>query len=216
MHKGIAAPIAAGVIVAIAAGVSLYTNIGALERDFSVQMNLADVGHRLRTKLPDESDPAKRAILFGEQRLLLNYIQSAGRFECYAQDAFNTRYAMRIASGADPDAPNPLQRDRINYTAQVYKGKTDAELIKIQNQLVSDAINHNRRVFVALPSSFIPLFKNRFITKGFSTETIEKWREPVEMSAAGRKALQNLGFAAGWYGRGTPQNWEILEIKRKL
>ena len=63
--------------------------------------------------------------------------------------------------------------------------------------------------------SFIPLFKNRFITKGFSTETIEKCREPVEMSAAGRKALQNLGFAAGWYGRGTPQNWEILEIKRK-
>jgi len=46
--------------------------------------------------------------------------------------------------------------------------------------------------------------------------TIEKWREPAEMSAAGKKSLANLGFAAGpIYGRGTPQNWELMEVKRK-
>ena len=70
-------------------------------------------------------------------------------------------------------------------------------------------------MFVALPASFVPLFKNRFMTKGFEGKTLQKWREPVQMSDAGRKALTSLGFAASWYGRATPQDWEIFEIKRK-
>jgi hypothetical protein len=212
----VVAPIAAGIIVAIASGVNLYSSMGAMERDFVVQTNLADTGHRIRTTLPDIDDPSRRPILFGDQRQLLNYIQSAGRYECYSQDAFNTRYAQRIAGGVDRDAPNPLQKARIEFTADTYRGKSDADLVKIQNGIVGDALSKGRRVFVALPSSFIPIFRNRFITRGLVMQPLEKWREPAEMSATAKKSLATLGLAGGMmYGRGSPQYWEIQEIKRR-
>ena len=124
-----------------------------MERDFVVETNLADVGHRIRTTLPDIDDPSKRPLLFGDQRQLLNYIQFAGRYECYSQDAFNTRDAKRIAGGTDRDVPDPLQKVRIDFTAQTYLGKTDADLTRIQNSIVGDALSRGGACCVASPQA---------------------------------------------------------------
>jgi hypothetical protein len=214
----IVAPIAAGVVVAIALGVSVYANVGALERDFTIALNLADTGHRILTipTLPAHADPARRPILFGDQRQLLNYLQFAGDFECYGQDVFTSRYHMRMLGGSDKDAPNPLQKARMEYIAKVYKDKSDGDLQAEQNKLIRDALASGRRVFVALPSSFMVLFRGRLSTSEFEAISIEKWREPVTMSDEGKKALTNLGFGAGlMMGRGVPQNWEIVEVRKK-
>jgi 4-amino-4-deoxy-L-arabinose transferase-like glycosyltransferase len=215
----IVAPIAAGVVVAIAIGVNVYENVGAMERDFTIATNLADTGHRLFTipnLPPPPAEASKRPILFGDQRQLLNYLQFAGDFECYGQDVFTSRYHMRMLGGSEKDAPNPLQKARLEYIAKVYKDKTDGDLQMEQNKLIRDALTSGRRVFVALPSSFMTLFRGRLNTAEFTAVSIERWREPAAMSDEGKKALANLGFGAGlMMGRGVPQNWEIVEIKRK-
>ena len=105
---------------------------------------------------------------------------------------------------------------QVEKLAQVYKDKSEADLQAEQNKLIRDALSSGRRVFVALPSSFMVLFRGRLNTSEFQAVSIEKWREPVQMSEEGRRALANLGFGAGlMMGRGVPQNWEIVEVKRK-
>ena len=100
----IAGPIMAGVIVAIACGMNTYSARGALERDFTIQANLADAGEHIFGKTRDtyESDPKKRPLLFGEARGFLNYIQFAGNYECYSSDAFTTRGGNRMWRNQDP------------------------------------------------------------------------------------------------------------------
>jgi hypothetical protein len=212
-----AGPIAAGILVAIASAVCVYDNVGALERDFAIERNLADIGDHVRAHIKSEIDPSRRAIVFGDQRQLLNYLQFAGDYECYAFDVFSQKFGQRMGSGADPDAPNPLQRARQDYLREVvYKGKTDADLVNEGRRIMSAAITSNRQVFVVLPSSFMPMFNGRMMNKEFETKVIDKWREPVEMTAEGKKALANLGFGAAFVmGRGVPMDWQIVEIKRK-
>jgi Dolichyl-phosphate-mannose-protein mannosyltransferase len=212
----IAAPIAAAVIVAIATSMDVYGSRGALERDFTIQTNLADTGDRILAKTKDsaESNPARRPILFGDARQLLNYIQFAGNFECYSIESFTDRgFRRRIA---DPDAPNPLQKARIDSLQKLYEGKSDADLWREATNIINKALADKRHVYIALPAAIMPNFRGRFARNDYDVTTLDRWREPVTMSADGQKALMGMG-AAGMMmgGRATPQNWELAEVTKK-
>jgi 4-amino-4-deoxy-L-arabinose transferase-like glycosyltransferase len=216
---GVAARVAAGFIVAIAAAVSVYDNIGALERDYALSMNLADLGDRVRAHVPDEYDPTKRAILFGDSRPImsgLNYLQFRGNYECYGMDVFTAAYGKRMSGGNDPDAPNPLQAARREHLRDVYKDKTDASLQAEGQKILTDAIAANRRVFAALPKSSMGVFKTRMIAPGYEAVVLDHWREPVEMTADAKKALANFGFGAQLImGRGQTVDWQLVEVRKK-
>jgi hypothetical protein len=213
-----AAPIAAAIVVAIATGLDIYGSRGALERDFTIQTNLADTGDHILAKAKDafESNPAKRPILFGDARQLINFIQYAGNYECYATDAFTERGGARLWRNVDPDAPNPLQKARIDAMRQIYQGKTDNDLWREGINIVNKALADKRHVYVVLPAALMPGFRGRFAKNEYDFTTLDHWREPVTMSAEGQKALMGMG-AAGILlgGRATPQNWELAEITRK-
>ena len=220
----VAAPIMAGVVVAIAAGLNLYSSRGALERDYTIQANLADAGEHILTKTQDayEANPARRPLLFGEARSFLNYIQYAGNYECYSFDTFTARGGNRMWRNQDPDAPNPLQKARIDAMRKLYEGKSDNDLWNQGNAIVNQALEDKRHVYAALPAPMMLGFKMRFSPKDYVVTTLEKWRDPVTMSDEGRKALLAMGPAALFMGepRRRVGNWwrsrGILRRRRLL
>jgi hypothetical protein len=213
-----AAPLAAATVVAIACGMNVYGSRGAMERDFTIQTNLADDGdHILRhTKDAYEPDPKKRPLLFGEARQFLNYIQFAGNFECYTNDAFTMRGGNRMWRGVDPDAPNPLQKARVDAMRKLYEGRSDNDLWREGNKIVDQALAERRHVYVALTAPMMMGFRMRFSPKDYELTTLDKWREPLTMSEEARKALLGMGPAGMLMGnRATPQSWELIEITKK-
>lgn len=211
----VVAPIAAGIVVAAAAGMNLYTIRGPLERDFAIQANLANVADHVTAKATPafETDPAQRPIFFSGQWQLLNYMQFAANYECYAVEAFSPRHGQHVP---DPNAPSPLQEARAQAMHELYKYKTDADLVNEAHKIINSALSSDRPVYVALPWSAMPAFRARFITHDLDAKELDSWREPVQMTDAGRKALMALGPAGGFFaGNAAPQNWELLQIVRK-
>ena len=59
------------------------------------------------------------------------------------------------------------------------------------------------------------MFRGRMLNNSYEGVIVDKWREPVEMTLEGKKALANMGFGAAFMmGRGVPMDWQIVEIKR--
>src|SRR5207253_1969441 len=169
-----------------------------------------------RTKDAYEPDPAKRPLLFGEQRGFLNYLQYAGNYECYTFDAFSQRAGARMWRNSDPDAPNPLQKARVDAMRKLYEGKSDNDLWNEGNKIVKQALADGRHVYAALPTAMMLGFKMRFSPKEYEVTTIEKWREPVTMSDEGKKALLAMGPAGMFMGgRAQPQSLELIEITKR-
>jgi hypothetical protein len=214
----VVAPIAAALLVSAAAGMNLYSIHGSLERDFAIQANLANVVARVTAKAKPafETDPSRQPILFSDQRQLLNYMQFAGNYECYGMEVFSVKYGQRIWGRSDPDAPNPLQAARVVATHELYKNKTDADLINEAEKIINAALNNNRPVYVALPQVLMPAFRGKFITHDLEAKELDSWREPIEMSEAGRKALAALGPGGAFFGgHAAPESWELIQIVRR-
>jgi hypothetical protein len=213
--RGVAGPIAAGIVVAFTTGMSLYDNRGALDRDFVINANLCDVGRMVVDRIP-AADMKKMPLLFTEDLGPINHLQFAGNFECYTKNVFTT-LAARMVDQPDPNSPNPIQNARSEYTASVYKNKTDADLMKMQNDIMAKALRDGRRVFVVLPPDSLTAFLHCFVTpKLFKVKATWKWREPAEMSDEGHKAMLNFGLVGSiMLGHGTPQDWAMAEVALK-
>jgi len=118
--------------------------------------------------------------------------------------------------GVDPDAPNPLQKIRVDAMRKLYEGKSDTDLWREGNKIVDQALAEKRHVYVALTAPMMMGFRMRFSPKDYDLTTLDKWREPLTMSEDARKALLGMGPAGMFMGnRATPQAWELIEITKK-
>ena len=205
-----AAPLAAGVFVAIPAAMNMYNMIGSLERDATIATNLADVGRRARQTIPDN------AIVFGHSQRLLNYLQFAGKesWKYYGADYFRNGFPVPHMGSNDPDQPNPIQPARKAFLAKSYEGLDNDDMVKAQNQIMSDALAAGTRVYLILESSQVSAFRRAFLpTAKWETKTVQKWTDPAKMSSLATRSLASL--AADVAGRGSPVKWEILEVTAK-
>ncbi len=215
--RGVVAPVVTGGLVALSAGMSVHDNIGSLERDFAINANLCEAGRIVVERVPD-ADMRKAPLLFTEQIGLINHLQVAGNFECYARDAFSKRGMLRQSSQREPrTTPDPTQGARSNYTAKVYQNKTDADLLKIQNDLMAQTLKDGRRIYIVLSRATFKPFVTRFVTpEKFKVQGAYTWEDPVQMSEAGRKALMGLGpVGLLLLGGSTPQHWTMAEVVLK-
>jgi hypothetical protein len=205
----IVAPIACGLLVALITGVSLNSNLGGLERDFVIDTNLADAGQRVLSRVPAGST------IFGDQRMLLNYIQFVGDYKLFAPESFSQRFGGRMMREGDPNQPTPLQYARREYMKGIYQKMDENALIAEQSRIMREALQSNRRVFFIMPSTMMAgPFLGR-LPKEFSTVTVEKWREPAEMGPKARRAFDALGPFALMLGRGSEAiKWQIIEIRK--
>jgi hypothetical protein len=210
LNGSLAVPLAAGVFVAIPSAMNLYNMLGSLERDATIANNLADVGRRARLSIPDN------AIVFGHSQRLLNYLQFAGKdsWTYYGADYFRNGFPVPHMGSNDPDAPNPIQPQRKEFLKKSYEGLDNDDMVKAQNQIMSDALAEGKRVFLILESSQVSAFRRAFLPMAkWETKTVQKWTDPARMSPLATRSLASLG--ADVAGRGSPVRWEILEVTAK-
>ncbi len=208
-------PIGAGAIVAMACWIGLRTALPALQRELAINSNLAFTCETVVRNVPTGS------ILVIDQRGwmggLLNFIQWRGDYELYAANAFRGGGpAMRERT--DPDQPNPLQAARREYLKEtVYAKLSSADLQRRQEQIVANAIEESRRVFLVQPvdnsgfSVFRPAFRPG---PGLTVKPVTKWREPAPVYNATPSPLSppQRGFGPNRQ----PENWQLMEVIRKL
>ena len=212
---GVTRPIAAGVVLAIAAGVATYQNVGGLERDFTINANLAYVGEQVYSTLPKRNAAGAPAVLFADGRQLLNYLQFKGDYECYSPDAFTQRGGRQRIRKEDQDAPNPLQGERIEKAKALYAGKSDADLAKECDKITQTALKEGRRVYALVTRTERDWFRKTFVAETLNATKVAWWRDPVQMSPVAKTALNNMGAARWWLGYAEKRDWELWEIRLK-
>jgi 4-amino-4-deoxy-L-arabinose transferase-like glycosyltransferase len=212
---GITRPIAAGLVVAIASGVATYQNIGGLERDFTININLAYLGDQVYSQLPTRGATGSPAMLLADGRQMLNYLQFKGDYECYSPDAFTPRGGRQRIRKEDQDAPNPLQPDRIEKARALYEGKSEADLAREFEKTVLASLRSGRKAYALVTRTEREWFRKTFITDKVTFIKVSYWRDPVQMSPAAKVALNNMGAARWWLGYGEKRDWELWEIRLK-
>ena len=219
----IAAPIACGVVVAIASSMGVRSALPALVREHAVNVNLAYTSDQIVRCAPAGS------VLFIQQtggpvHQMMNFLQFAGDYDLYPADAFSRgRFGMRdrfrAAAGTNEDQPSPLQPARQKFLAEiVYKDKSDADLVNEQNRVTRDAIARGQRVFALVPAGGQRTFTSRFIRGDeFATASVAWWKEIAHAPADAPPTPfqpQARGGPGPGRERGGPQAWQVIEITR--
>ncbi len=206
----ISAPLAAGVFVAVPALTNLNSMLGPMERDGVIATNLSDVARRARDLIPDN------AIVFGHSQRLLNYLQFAGKdaWRYYGADYFRNGFPVPHMGSQDPDDPNPIQPARKQFLKKAYDGLDNDDMVRVQNEIMTSALNEKRHVFVVLEKSQFSGFRRSFLSPSkWDTKVVQQWVEPARMSTVASRSLASLGADMG--GRSSPQTWQIVEVKLK-
>lgn len=204
-----AVPVAAGLFVALPSAVNLNNTIGAMERDHVIATNLSDTGRRTRESVPANS------VVFGHSQRLLNYLQFAGAdYKLYGSDYFQGSSPVPPIGNPEPGQPNPIQSARRDFLRRAYGGLDRADLVRAQNQVMSEALAAGTRVFLVMDSPGQSAFRRGFIpSERFDTAVVQKWTEPARMSSTAMRTISSLG--ADMSNRSSPQTWSIVEVKSK-
>lgn len=206
---GIVQPLAIGVIVAIACVAGLRDTIPQLERDFTINTNLADSANVLR--MHARGLPAAEGVLFTDGQQFMsgaNYLQFATGFEVYGVNAFANNAASLImrgpGGGGGEGDPNPLQAKRREYLRAEYAKYDDAGLVAKQNEVMRNALARGKRIFVLLPANEADAFERRYLKENFASVALASWREPVKWTEPSAPASQRRGVGGPGGGPGGP------------
>jgi len=191
-RRSVVTPIAAGIVVAAAAGVGLYRACTGLE-DGAPTPNQSLVGmHRQHISLAVAGEAMAKnipgdAVVFADgprtSEGLMNYGQFMGTYQLFQFNSFTDSVMRVFLAKRDPDPtdPNPLQPRRREYLAEVYKGKTQQDLVNEQQRIVKDAFASSRRVFLIGTKASVPAFENQFFpTASYDFHTVTRWTDQVE------------------------------------
>ncbi len=203
-------PLAAGVVVAIAAAIGVRVALPTLERDHASNLNLAYTVNGIVATVP-----SRNAMLIADQaanfNVLDNALQFAGDFDLYGTDAFRPP----ITGNLQFDQPTPDQPARRKFLLDVFKGKNDADLVKEAHRVMQAALNAGEPVFVVLQPAFAESFRRRYMTDGFTATMVDRWKEPAEVppeQKAEPLAPAFHGFVFDWIR--SAQTFEIWRISR--
>jgi hypothetical protein len=248
----IAKPLAAGLVVAIASGVGTWRVLqsdlsdgprggggmgGTLPAQFRNRLSLATVGQILNHYIPQDS------VVFGDEGKMfdgpLNYLQFAGRWDLYSIDAFQNR-GLRAAGrmgpgGANGDNPNPMQPRRRERMMELYRGKSDRDLLDEQHRVTEAALDGGHRVFIVGSSGNVESVKKKFFPPDkYKLTVVQRWKDMAEprewgdasgSDSARRRSGGMFGGPPGGPGRGnrngppifgddSPTSWVLIEVQR--
>ncbi|HEY7091209.1 MAG TPA: glycosyltransferase family 39 protein, partial [Tepidisphaeraceae bacterium] len=223
----IAAPLAAGVLVAITASIGLWTSLGELQRQHRGTLNLEYSSQRIMAHL---RPGWHRPMILADTGLfpqLLQYMQYLYDADWYASDIFAPRNGggfglagvFQKIGDSKGDAPVALQRERIEYIDSVRKGKTEADFIHDAQNLMNQAISADRKVFVVLSPAESEGFRRRFFSSGgLEMVELERWVEPCAVKFPDPGERNWLGLPV-WGDDGFipwhPQSRAMFEIRRR-
>jgi hypothetical protein len=223
-------PIACGLIVACASGMGLYRAVSGMEegqfRSSSLESqqrsaaNLYALGQVVAEKVPEGS------ILFAGQNEL-HYLQFVGNYQCYDPEYFTTSFVKRQQQQGErleETDPNPRQPERRRYLVNLLGDKSEAELVELQNDILTRALAADQRAFVVMPKSQADSFVRRYVRKNKKLTSqliaVQNDHPRVRAAAEGESSRSTTpgrptrggGTGGGFFGDRGPQKWHILEI----
>jgi hypothetical protein len=185
----IASPLAAGAVTAAAVSIGLWGSLSEMERQHRGTLNLHYSAQQIMSHVKPSAG-GKPMILADEGMFpqLLQYMQFMLDADWYTSDIF----APRVGGGfglvgffqkmkTDPDAPVGLQQERIDYIDSFRKGKTDTDFIRDEQNLMDQALDAGRRIYVVLSPDEVDSFRRRFIDGRFEMDELERWTEPCSI-----------------------------------
>lgn len=185
----VAVPLAAGILAFVPAAISLRTALPEMARQHTGNLNLAYSGQRLRSHLPQGTRHMQptRPVIFADEGMfpqLLMYLQFAVDADFYAADAFIPRFGggfgfLGFKPHTKDDSPVLVQEERRLMMEKYYKARTARDLVREQQAVMSDALDHGRPVYLLLNTGQIADFKKTFITPPFQATEIDHWSEPA-------------------------------------
>jgi len=230
-----AAPLAAGILTAIASISGLYVALPNLIRQHAANLNLAYSVRRVLQDIkgtPGTDGKEATPVVFADVNIfpqLLMDLQFMGDADWYAADSFQLKalWASFINKDEKTSAPSPLQLDRQKYLEDHYRGKTWKDLVQDQNRVMSNALAAGRNVYVVLTPFQADNFLNKYVAASFQYRKIDHWTEPEPMTAesvapAARPSGQTAGLAPptaqlpNWIFHWAPQTWDLYQISQAV
>ena len=229
-NASVAAPIACGCVVAVAAAIGVKNALPALVREHVTGINLAYTTDQIVRAVPRGSVVFVQQTGGGPVNQMMNFLQFKGDYDLYAADAFaragmGMRGGMRMGAPTE-DQPNPLQPARQKFLADVvYKDKSDADLVNEQNRVMGEALARGQRVYLLTAGEGRRNFESRYLkNRPFVAAPVTHWKELATIPAdANTTPLQPQARGGGPGGppvpgpgreRGAPQAWQVIEITR--
>ena len=184
LWRTLAAPVAAGLIVAAAIGVSAHLAVaadpeGGLPAEHQRRANLAAMGHFVAGNVKPG------AVLFVDVPTkggnVLNHLDVTGRYELYDADMFSSRFTRRVSAPWSPATEdggrNPLQRQRYEYLSMLYEGMDDAEISAAAQRIIDRALAEERGVFLLMNDVEVRRFAQAHLLRGYQTQTVSTFHE---------------------------------------
>jgi hypothetical protein len=229
-NASVAAPIACGCVVAVAAAIGVKNALPTMVREHVTGINLAYTTDQIVRAVPRGSVVFVQQTGGGPVNQMMNFLQFKGDYDLYAVDAFaragmGMRGGMRMGAPSE-DQPNPLQPARQKFLADVvYKDKSDADLVNEQNRVMGEALARGQRVYLLAAGEGRRNSESRYLkNRPFVAAPVSHWKELATIPAdANTTPLQPQARGGGPGGppvpgpgreRGAPQAWQVIEITR--
>lgn len=214
-RRRLVAPIAAGVVVAVASAC-----LAAQSAEQAVPEARANLVMHLASEALYRSAPPG-SVVFSEGRVL-HHLQFVGEYQTYGTDNFSRNAVQRLAETASTEVAHPLQPDRAAALYKLLKDKTEAELIAEQQKLMTAAFERGVRVFFAGTANAVRDFRRRFVPENrFDVQVSDRWQEPGEyrMTRWMRSGSEPPPWAARRPDARPPSpigsEWQLIEILPK-
>jgi hypothetical protein len=187
----IVASLTAGLFTFGAAAIGLMATLPTLEWQHRGNINLDYSAKRILAKMDARQDK----IVFLDEGIfpqLLQDMQFMAHGNWYSSDAFKVRAlggfgifgAMQLGQ-TDQNAPVALQHERIEYMANVMRGKTEADLVQQQHKVIDQAIEKHWPVYAILTKIQEADFRRLFITSDYQLIPLDHWTEPCALRFPG-------------------------------
>jgi Dolichyl-phosphate-mannose-protein mannosyltransferase len=204
----IAAPIAAGVLVAATSSLGVWASLPEMERQhrgnmnlyYSAQQIMSYIHPRIAMRGAPAPAAANRPVVFADEGMfpqLLQYMQFMGDCDWYATDTFDFRagggFGLMgvVQAPGNNGGPVLLQRERMDYIDAFRKGKKDADFMADEHRVMDDAMSRGSKVYLVLTSTQVTYFRQRFISPQYKMKKLGHWEEPCKVTFPGANDERN-------------------------
>jgi hypothetical protein len=207
--RSLAAPVAAGLVVAAGLGLGAGDLSGgrpdSLQARHHERANLAALGALTRATVPAE------AVLIVDVPVAaagaLRDLDVDGRYHLFDPEAFSPRNARRFASpwtpAAEDGGPQPLDRRRYEFLKAHYEAMDEAALTAAVHRILDEAFDESREAYLLMNQLEARRFEQAHLVRGYETRTVATFHAWSPVPAASETQPAPAG------------EWSLIRISRE-
>jgi hypothetical protein len=201
--------VALSLLIAIGCGVNLNTALASSETESLQNRNLLQGTQTVMKNIPAGS------LIFGVDQQL-NYLQLVADYHLCDLTQFDPRQVSQYAmidptiatAGLQPQRAMEIY-DRVKGLSEYEMGK---ELVRQQNQVMTDAFANGQRVFFVLPTNRRNEINRLLPKKAFLSNIITTWEEPGDLKGPAKPHWLGITKANAQNEVKKAAIWQIVEV----